>query len=231
MGMVSKADHFAALGLPVNSSAADIAAAFRRLARQHHPDKGGSREVFQRVRTAYEALQDSRPSVSVRFRSAKPQARSEPAKASRPATPPTRSEPSQASRPNVPRSDPAGDDSADRLRAKLRAEQAAQLAARRRLLAEHAEHLAAERRRREVQAACSKQRASASNTCDARLAQSFGGFFNELGKAPPKKTRASAAVLGAESGKRKLLSSDSSTAARSQKCSRVFMGLNIERKR
>lgn len=59
--MASCADHFAALGLPINSSTADITAAFRRLALRHHPDKGGSKEAFQRIRTAYEALKARGP--------------------------------------------------------------------------------------------------------------------------------------------------------------------------
>lgn len=37
----------AALGLPADASATDVGLAFRRLARERHPDRGGSSEGFQ----------------------------------------------------------------------------------------------------------------------------------------------------------------------------------------
>ena len=37
----------AALGLPPDASAVDVGLAFRRLARERHPDRGGSSEEFQ----------------------------------------------------------------------------------------------------------------------------------------------------------------------------------------
>jgi DnaJ-class molecular chaperone len=45
------------LGLEPTASSDEITAAYRRLAMQHHPDRGGDAEIFQRVRAAYKALQ------------------------------------------------------------------------------------------------------------------------------------------------------------------------------
>ena len=52
--------------LEVAESASDdaIRAAFRRLARKHHPDRGGSAEVFQRVEVAYSTLNDPEQRVA-----------------------------------------------------------------------------------------------------------------------------------------------------------------------
>jgi DnaJ-class molecular chaperone len=42
------------LGLPKTASHADIKTAFRRLAAQHHPDRGGDAAKFNQIRKAYE---------------------------------------------------------------------------------------------------------------------------------------------------------------------------------
>jgi len=44
------------LGVPVGASADDIDAAFRRLARQHHPDLGGDEARFEQLVEARELL-------------------------------------------------------------------------------------------------------------------------------------------------------------------------------
>ena len=44
------------LGLPRDATREQIEAAYRRLARQHHPDRGGTAEQFRRVQEAYERL-------------------------------------------------------------------------------------------------------------------------------------------------------------------------------
>lgn len=49
-------EHYAVLGLDQCASPEDVAGAFRRLAKQHHPDKGGDSATFQRIRAAFEAL-------------------------------------------------------------------------------------------------------------------------------------------------------------------------------
>lgn len=50
---------YEALGLIKGASAADIKAAFRKLAQQFHPDKeGGDKERFQEVQQAYAVLSD-----------------------------------------------------------------------------------------------------------------------------------------------------------------------------
>ena len=51
-------DHYAALGVPKTASAAEIKQAFRKLASQHHPDKGGDTAKFQGIQAAYEILGD-----------------------------------------------------------------------------------------------------------------------------------------------------------------------------
>lgn len=44
---------FAVLGLPTDASEAEIKAAYREKVKRVHPDHGGDREAFERVRTAY----------------------------------------------------------------------------------------------------------------------------------------------------------------------------------
>jgi curved DNA-binding protein len=51
-------DHYAALGVPRTATAAEIKQAFRRLASQHHPDKGGDTAKFQAIQAAYAVLGD-----------------------------------------------------------------------------------------------------------------------------------------------------------------------------
>jgi DnaJ-class molecular chaperone len=46
------------LGVPQNATADDIKKAYRKLAREHHPDKGGDPEKFKKVQEAYEVLSD-----------------------------------------------------------------------------------------------------------------------------------------------------------------------------
>ena len=52
-------DHYATLGLSRGASDADIKRAYRRLASQHHPDKGGDTARFQAVEEAYRILSDA----------------------------------------------------------------------------------------------------------------------------------------------------------------------------
>ena len=46
------------LGVPQNATTDDIKRAYRKLAREHHPDKGGDAEKFKKVQEAYEVLSD-----------------------------------------------------------------------------------------------------------------------------------------------------------------------------
>jgi DnaJ-class molecular chaperone len=55
MGMT---DYYAALGVSRTATAADIKQAFRKLASQHHPDKGGDTKKFQEIQAAYAVLGD-----------------------------------------------------------------------------------------------------------------------------------------------------------------------------
>jgi curved DNA-binding protein len=51
-------DYYATLGVPRTATASDIKQAFRRLASQHHPDKGGDTARFQAIQAAYAVLGD-----------------------------------------------------------------------------------------------------------------------------------------------------------------------------
>jgi curved DNA-binding protein len=59
---VSYKDYYRVLGVPRSASADDIAKAFKKLARKHHPDlnagNAGAEEKFKEVNEAYEVLKD-----------------------------------------------------------------------------------------------------------------------------------------------------------------------------
>lgn len=51
-------DHYATLGVARTASANEIKRAYRKLASQHHPDKGGDVKKFQEIEQAYRVLSD-----------------------------------------------------------------------------------------------------------------------------------------------------------------------------
>lgn len=51
-------DHYATLGVSKNSTPDEIKKAYRKLASQHHPDKGGDKDKFQDIQVAYDTLSD-----------------------------------------------------------------------------------------------------------------------------------------------------------------------------
>lgn len=53
-------DYYQILGVPKTASREEIQRAFRRLAREHHPDMSGqaTSDEFRRIREAYEVLSD-----------------------------------------------------------------------------------------------------------------------------------------------------------------------------
>jgi curved DNA-binding protein len=51
-------DHYQTLGVNRNSSQDDIKKAYRKLAAQHHPDRGGDTAKFQEIQAAYATLSD-----------------------------------------------------------------------------------------------------------------------------------------------------------------------------
>lgn len=57
--MMAKRDYYEVLGVGKSASADEIKKAFRRLAVEHHPDRGGSEEKFKEVNEAYEVLKDT----------------------------------------------------------------------------------------------------------------------------------------------------------------------------
>ena len=68
-------DYYKTLGVDKNASEADIKAAFRKLAHQHHPDKnGGDDKKFKEVNEAYQTLSDKNKRAQYdQFGSAGPQ--------------------------------------------------------------------------------------------------------------------------------------------------------------
>ena len=50
--------HYATLGVTETADAAEIKRAYRKLASQHHPDKGGDTAKFQEIEAAYRVLSD-----------------------------------------------------------------------------------------------------------------------------------------------------------------------------
>lgn len=52
------ATHYETLGVTENSTPDEIKKAYRKLASQHHPDKGGDTARFQAIQTAYDTLSD-----------------------------------------------------------------------------------------------------------------------------------------------------------------------------
>jgi len=51
-------DHYAVLGVAKNATPDEIKKAYRKLASQHHPDKGGDTAKFQQIQEAYAILSD-----------------------------------------------------------------------------------------------------------------------------------------------------------------------------
>lgn len=51
-------DHYQTLGVNRNATPDEIKKAYRKLASQHHPDKGGDTHKFQDIQTAYDVLSD-----------------------------------------------------------------------------------------------------------------------------------------------------------------------------
>jgi len=51
-------DHYAVLGVTKTSTPDEIKKAYRKLASQHHPDKGGDTAKFQQIQEAYAVLSD-----------------------------------------------------------------------------------------------------------------------------------------------------------------------------
>ena len=51
-------DYYSVLGLNRNASEKDIKTAYRKLAMQHHPDKGGDGKKFAEINEAYDTLKD-----------------------------------------------------------------------------------------------------------------------------------------------------------------------------
>jgi len=55
---MSNKDYYKILGVDKSASKEDIKKAFRKLAHEHHPDKGGNAEKFKEISEAYTVLSD-----------------------------------------------------------------------------------------------------------------------------------------------------------------------------
>lgn len=55
---MAKRDYYESLGVEKNASADELKKAYRRLAVQHHPDRGGDEAKFKEINEAYEVLKD-----------------------------------------------------------------------------------------------------------------------------------------------------------------------------
>jgi len=56
---MSKRDYYDVLGIQKNASADEIKKSYRKLAKEHHPDRGGDEQKFKEISEAYETLSDS----------------------------------------------------------------------------------------------------------------------------------------------------------------------------
>src|ERR1035437_10008832 len=55
---MSNKDYYKTLGIDKSANKEDVKKAFRKLAHEHHPDKGGNAEKFKEVSEAYSVLSD-----------------------------------------------------------------------------------------------------------------------------------------------------------------------------
>lgn len=56
---MSKRDYYEVLGVSKNATSDEIKKAYRKLAKEHHPDKGGDEATFKEISEAYDVLSDS----------------------------------------------------------------------------------------------------------------------------------------------------------------------------
>jgi len=51
-------DYYKTLGVPKSATQDDIKRAYRKLAKEHHPDRGGNQKLFQQINEAHDTLKD-----------------------------------------------------------------------------------------------------------------------------------------------------------------------------
>ena len=57
-------DFYKILGITKNASKEEIKKSYRKLSMKHHPDRGGNKEMFQKINEAYQILGDERKKMS-----------------------------------------------------------------------------------------------------------------------------------------------------------------------
>ena len=55
---MSEVNYYEVLGVDEKASQDDIKKAYRKLAKEHHPDKGGDETTFKKISEAYDTLSD-----------------------------------------------------------------------------------------------------------------------------------------------------------------------------
>ncbi len=60
-----KRDYYEVLGVSKTASPDEIKQAFRKLALQHHPDRGGDPEKFKEINEAYQILSDQTKTTTI----------------------------------------------------------------------------------------------------------------------------------------------------------------------
>ena len=72
MNTLNKKELYNILGVDPSCSKKELKTAFRKLAAQHHPDKGGDVEIFKKMKSAFELLSSDKES-NLPTRQSKPQ--------------------------------------------------------------------------------------------------------------------------------------------------------------
>jgi len=66
-------DHYSTLGVDRNATPEEIKQAFRKMAREHHPDRGGNEAKFKEINEAYSVLSDSDAKAQYDFQGSRQQ--------------------------------------------------------------------------------------------------------------------------------------------------------------
>ena len=62
----SEKDYYKVLGVAESATAKEITRAYRKLAKEHHPDAGGHEELFKEISSAFDVLGDAEKRSALR---------------------------------------------------------------------------------------------------------------------------------------------------------------------